>query len=90
MIKNIYKVLKKGGKFFLEVRSIHDELYGKGNKVGENAFIYNGHYRRFIKKELLEKKLVENGFKVEYSCEDRGFAPFGNDDPPVIRMILRK
>lgn len=90
MIKNVYAVLKTGGTFFLEVRSVHDELYGKGMKVGENAFIYDGHYRRFIEKEILEKKLLDNGFKVEYSCEDRGFAPFGEDDPPIIRMILRK
>lgn len=90
MIKNVYTVLKTGGKFFLEVRSIHDELYGKGKKTGKHAFIYDGHYRRFIERETLQEKLMAIGFTVEYSCESRGFAPFGTDDPPVIRMILRK
>jgi hypothetical protein len=33
-------------------------------------------------------KLV--GFKIEYSNEQRGFAPFGASNPPVIRMILQK
>lgn len=90
MIKNVYKVLKKGGKFFIEVRSIHDTLYGKGKEVGKNAYIYNGHYRRFIEKDVLEHKLKEVGFTILYSSEETGFAPFGEEDPFVIRMILQK
>lgn len=90
VINNVYKVLKAGGKFFIEVRSVHDELYGKGKQVGKNAFIYDGHYRRFIEKEVLEEKLKMVGFKIEYSEEKTGFAPFGDANPPVIRMVLRK
>ncbi len=90
MIKNVYSSLKKGGKFFVEVRSIHDDLFGKGEKVGRNAFFYDGHYRRFIVKEEIETKLRKEKFYIDYSCEDKNFAPYGESNPPVIRIIARK
>lgn len=88
--RNVYNGLKNEGKFFIEVRSINDELYGMGKEVGKNAFIYNGHYRRFIVKEELENKLRNIGFEIMYSAEQRGFAPFGNSNPFVIRIIAKK
>jgi adenylylsulfate kinase-like enzyme/SAM-dependent methyltransferase len=90
VIANVYKVLKEGGKFFLEVRSVNDDLYGKGKKVGNNSYFYDGHFRRFLKCDELENKMLAVGFKIEYSKEQRGFSPFGKDDPPIIRMILKK
>jgi len=90
VIKNVFNVLKSKGKFFIEVRSVHDELYGKGEKVGEDAFVYDGHYRRFVKKEELESRLKQCGFNIEYSEEQKGFAPYGESDPPVIRIIAKK
>lgn len=90
LILNVYKTLKNRGKFFVEVRSIHDELYGKGVKVGKDSYIFDNHFRRFIKKGELERKMIRAGFKIEYSKEERGFAPFGDSDPLVIRMILEK
>lgn len=90
VINNVYKVLKTGGRFFIEVRSIHDDLYGMGQKVGINSYIYNGHFRRFLKREELERKVTAVGFRVEYSKEQKGFAPFEGGDPPIIRMILQK
>ena len=88
LLDNIQKSLKIGGKLFIEVRSIHDELYGKGVEVGRNCFVNNGHFRRFIDKSELEKILNCKGYKVEYSDESREFAPFGDEKPPVIRVIV--
>lgn len=90
VLENVYGALKSGGEFFIETRSINDELYGKGEKVGKNSYIYDGHYRRFIVKEDLEENARQAGFQIVYSEESKGFAPFGESDPPVIRMILRK
>lgn len=90
VIQNAYRVLKENGKFFIEVRSIHDDIYGKGEKVGRNAFYYNGHFRRFLVKEELEKKLTEVGFIIEYLEENIDFAPFGDENPLVIRCIASK
>ncbi|MBQ2982177.1 MAG: adenylyl-sulfate kinase [Lachnospiraceae bacterium] len=90
LISNVYEALKEGGKFFIEVRSVNDELFGKGEKIGRNAFKYDGHYRRFIVKEELETSLRNKGFLVSYSKEKKGFAPFGDADPLVIRIIAVK
>lgn len=90
MINNVYNTLKEKGKFFIEVRSVKDELYGKGETVGRNAYKYNGHYRRFIVKEELEEQLKKSGFELEYSEEARDFAPYQDSNPPVIRIIAHK
>lgn len=90
LISNVYEALKEGGKFFIEVRSVNDELFGKGEKVSRNAYKYSGHYRRFIVKEELERSLEKDGFILEYSEEKVGFAPFKDADPPVIRIIASK
>lgn len=90
VIKNVYNSLKTGGQFFVEVRSVHDDLYGKGEKVADHSYIYEGHFRRFVVKEELEEKVKKAGFQIVSSKEQRGYAPFGESDPPVIRMILQK
>lgn len=90
LLSNVYAALKEGGKFFIEARSIHDEIYGMGEKVGEDSYIYEDHFRRFLRQEKIEGKLLARGFRIEYSEEKRGFAPFGEMDPPIIRIIAKK
>ena len=90
LLHTMYEALKPGGKFFIEVRSVHDPLYGKGRPVDRNAFFYDNHYRRFIVLGELTRALEQSGFRVEYSEESTGFAPYGNDDPPVIRVVAVK
>lgn len=90
LIQNVRQALKSGGKFFIEVRGIHDTLYGKGKKVGRNEYIYNDHYRRFIVCEELKEDLEKNGFIIKYAEEKEGFAPYKNEDPKVIRVIAEK
>lgn len=89
VISNVRHALKSNGLFFIEVRSVNDELYGKGKPAGKNAYIYNGHYRRFIVLEELKDHLVQNGFKIVYAEESRDFAPFGDSNPPIIRIIAK-
>lgn len=90
LLQTIHRALKPNGKFFIEVRSIHDPLFGKGRKVEHNAYFYDNHYRRFIVLEELVKHLEQEGYLVEYAEEKNGFAPYGNDDPPVIRIVAIK
>lgn len=90
LLKNIFHTLNDEGKFFVEVRGIHDELFGRGEQVGRNCFLYNGHFRRFVDKAELEKKLLRENFKLEYSEESTDFAPLGNNRPPVIRIFAKK
>ena len=89
-INNVYRSLNTNGKFFIEVRSVHDEKFGKGKKVARNAYIFDGHYRRFIVMEELLLKLIKTGFSIKYAEEETGFAPFGKEDSPIIRIIALK
>ena len=88
VLKWVYCNIKKG-VFCIEVRSINDSLYGKGHKVEKDAFIYT-HYRRFIRKNELERRLKRIGFEIIYSKEDINFAPYKNENPKIIRIICLK
>ena len=90
LLGNLYRGLRRGGKLFIEVRGVNDPLYGKGRQVERNAFYYDNHYRRFVVMEELTGSLERYGFRVEYAQERTGFAPYGNDDPPVIRIVAVK
>lgn len=90
LLNKAYKSLNKGGKIFIEVRSIKDEFYGRGKKIGKNEYIYQGHYRRFIDKNEIEKNMKEIGYKIELLIEDKGLAVYKNQDPVVIRIIASK
>lgn len=90
LLKNIFRSLRQNGKLFIEVRGIHDPLYGKGKQVERNAWFYDNHYRRFIVMDELVSTLEQHGFYVEYAQEKTGFAPYGNDDPPIVRIVAVK
>ena len=94
LLTNVKKSLKPAGKFFIEVRSVNDPLFGKGapvlterGEVIKNCFVYNEHFRRFIDKKELEEALLSKDYKIEYSEEKTGFAPFGKENPPIIRIV---
>ena len=90
LLVNLFRGLRPGGKLFIEVRSVNDPLFGRGKQVERNAFFYDNHYRRFIVLDELVQTLEQHGFRVEYAREGTGFAPYGNDDPPVIRIVAAK
>ncbi len=90
VLHNVYRVLKQGGRFFIEVRSVNDELYGQGIKVGKNAYIFDGHFRRFIEIDQLVNKMKNMGFKIMSALEKRGFAPFEGNDPLIIRIEAQR
>lgn len=90
LLNNLFCSLRPKGKLFIEVRSVNDPLFGKGKQIERNAFFYDNHYRRFIVLDELVQSLEQRGFLVEYARECIGFAPYGNDDPPVIRIVAVK
>ena len=47
------------------------------------------HYRNFINLDKFKHK-VKRKFDIIYVNEDKGFAPFGDEDPICIRSILKK
>lgn len=90
VLKNAWSTLVTGGMLFIEVRSIHDDIYGKGECVGRHAYIFDDHFRRFIDKEELIFELKNLGFEILYEEESRGFAPYKDQDPVLIRIVAKK
>lgn len=84
-----WRLLKNGGMLFLEFRTIHDPLIGKGKEVSSTERITD-HYRRFIDFPIFCEKLTNIGFKITYSIEKQGLATYGNDDPIVGRVVAIK
>lgn len=83
------KVLAPGSKFFIECRSINDQMARQGEVISPTERIL-GHYRRFIVKSELEARLVDAGFRIVDSIESNGLAVFGDDDPVVIRVVAER
>lgn len=89
-MRRAYAALKKGGLLFIEARSIQDERFGRGEEIARNTFRYEGHARRFIDVNELGENLKTEGFFIEKITQSRGFAPYGSEDPVVIRAVCRK
>lgn len=90
VLRNSYRILKENGLLCIEARSIKDDFCGLGEQVGTNAYIYTGHYRRFIVMEDLIKSLEEIGFKIIFSIEGKNFAVYKEENPVVVRVIAKK
>jgi len=84
-----YEILPRNGLFLTEVRTILDELFRQGKKIGEKEFVTD-HYRRFIESSEFLKKCLSMGWKVKYFTENRGLASYKNEDPTVARFVLMK
>lgn len=90
LFKNVYNAIKTDGYFFIETRSVKDDIYGKGIEYEKNTFFYNGHLRRFVEKDEIILKLQKIGFEIDYAEENRNFAPYGEENPIILRVIARK
>ena len=89
LLRNVKRVLRGGGRLFVEVRSVHDGIYGKGEAVEQDAFVYEGHYRRFIRLHDFINRLYDAGFELEYAEESDRFAPYKDSRPVCIRVVAR-
>ncbi len=90
LLKNIRQALVQNGRLCIEARTIHDELYGKGTRVGPNSFIYNNHFRRFIDPDAFRKKLESAGYQVLFMEEGAGFSKTETSDPVLMRCIATR
>lgn len=87
LLANIGKVTSAPWVLMLEARTIFDTLYGAGSNVGLHEF-KTDHYRRFIDPEPFLADLASR-FAVRYFEVAPGFAPFGDQDPVVMRAVIQ-
>jgi bifunctional enzyme CysN/CysC len=85
----VQSVLKPGGLLFIEARSIYDPLARKGEVLSPTERI-EGHYRRFIIADELQRQIEGLGLWIESLVESNGLARFGDEDPVVVRLAARK
>jgi ubiquinone/menaquinone biosynthesis C-methylase UbiE len=86
----VYNNLKNDGILCVEARTLKDPIFGKGIDKGNNIWFYNNHHRRFIDAISFKNKLVEMGFEIKLFDENNGFAKHKDDDPVVLRAIVKK
>ena len=89
--KNFFKKVLKYKKIkfmFIETRTVNDELYKIGKKVGNNEYIAS-HYRRFIVPKLIKNE-IKKKFRIIYFKVAKGFAKYKKEDPKVLRIVALK
>jgi hypothetical protein len=77
---NAHNVLEVEGLLFIETRS------NKGTIVEKRT----DHYCRGIDKDALIEKLKRLNFEIVFETEDNGFSPYKDEDPLLIRVIVKK
>lgn len=87
---NAHVHLKENGFLFIEARTVLDELCGQGEMVSEHEWIHDGHYRRFLVPEGILTRARKAGFSPCYILMSKGLARWKDQDPMVIRLVLRK
>ena len=83
---NFLKNQKNLKYMFIETRTIKDELYNKGKKIGKHEFV-TSHYRRFIDPTILKKKLHKH-FNIIYFKQGKNLAKFKKENPWVLRIVV--
>lgn len=88
-IKQVSKILKPKGLFFIEARSINDDMFKKSIKISKQEGETN-HYRRFMDFDKMKQKLLDSSFKIIYEIESKNLAIYKDENPTIIRFIARK
>ena len=89
VLRDALVILPIRGLFMIEVRTIHDPLFGIGNKVGDNEYVTD-HFRRFVTTTKFLKKCIDYGWTVKFFVESDGLAKYKDEDPVVARYVLEK
>lgn len=88
-LDSVSRHLRPGGRFIIEARTIYDELCGRGERISDREWIHENHYRRFLEPVEFISRAAEFGFIPEYILMSSGLAPWGDQDPVVIRVVFR-
>jgi adenylylsulfate kinase-like enzyme len=95
LIGNAYEALRCGGYLFAEARTVSDIKYGMGKKIGTDEYIFDGHYRRFLRESEFVDILKAAGFKIIFSESSDKFSVVAVDgvvldSPTLLRVVARK
>lgn len=84
-----HRQLPQGGLMLHEFRTTQDPLFQQGEALSATER-WTDHYRRFIDTAAFRDKLARLGFEEISFYEGHGMAKFGDEDPVVARVVVRK
>ena len=90
LLPKIYDALGVDGLFCIEVRTTKDPICGIGENCGENTYIKDNHKRRFIETKEFRTQVSELGFTEIYFIEQNNLSIVKNDNPTLMRIVLKK
>ncbi len=89
LLPKIYNSLVNGGLFCIEVRTVNDPLFGKGEYCDKNTFLID-HRRRFIESSVFLEQMLSLGFSLLFFTEEDNLSIYKDDNPVLMRIILKK
>jgi len=89
LLPKLYTSLKSGGLLCIEVRTVKDPLYGVGEYCDIDTYSTD-HRRRFINSNNFLKSVLKLGFELVYFTEKNNLSVYKDDNPVLMRIILRK
>jgi len=89
-IQGVHRLLKPGGLFIVEARSIYDELFGLGTRMSEREWIHDDHYRRFLDLVVFLKNTKAVGLEPKFILMSKGLSPWKEFDPVALRIVFEK
>ena len=89
LLPKVYNNLVIGGLFCVEARTTKDPIYGMGEDCGDNAY-RTDHYRRFINAQNFLKSMLSFGFELLFFTESNNLSIYQEDNPVLMRAILKK
>ena len=89
LLPNLYQSLKKNGLLCIEVRTVKDPLYGVGEYCSKDTFLTD-HKRRFINSKKFLESVLKLGFDLVYFTEENNLSVYKDDNPVLMRIVLRK
>jgi SAM-dependent methyltransferase len=89
---NISSVLRDGGLLYVAYRSVNDGMNGKGEKVGDAAYVFNGAVRKFFSLDSLSDYMERLRFEVVSAKERRTLYHEydGNFHSKFVEIIAKK
>jgi tellurite methyltransferase len=89
LLPKIYSTLEINGLLCIEVRTTKDPLFGIGEDCGDNTYLTD-HKRRFIDSNVFLKETLSLGFELIYFTEENNLSIHKDDNPVLMRIILKK
>jgi len=89
LLPKVYNSIIDNGLLCVEARTTKDPMCGVGEYCGNNTYLTD-HKRRFINSNEFLNTMLKIGFRLVYFTEENNLSIYKEDNPVLMRIILRK